>query len=149
MEEMLIESLRKCLANTFVFYFKTHAFHWNVEGINFPVYHDFFGKLYEDLHGAVDPIAEEIRALGVYAPTSLPTLYNDSDINDNDSITGNSLKEMLSSALEDNTVMLNCLNTSFNLASELNQQGLADFLAGRIDIHKKHEWMIRSCLKGA
>lgn len=144
----LVTSMRKCLANTFVFYFKAQGFHWNVEGVNFPTYHEFFGNLYEDLYGAVDPMAEEIRALGVYAPSGLNELYKDATIADSD-IKGTNLKAMLEDTLASNTAILDCLNSSFALADKENQQGLADFLAGRIDIHKKHEWMIRSCLKGA
>lgn len=144
----LVVSMRKCLANTFVFYFKAHSFHWNIEGINFPTYHSFFGDLYEDLHGAVDPLAEEIRALDQYAPLGINELYRDATIADSN-LKGDQVKEMLTAALSDNAAVLECLNTSFVLASKENKQGLVDFLAGRIDIHKKHEWMLRSCLKGA
>lgn len=144
----LVSSMRKCLANTFVFYFKAHGFHWNVEGINFPTYHGFFGDLYEELYGAIDPMAEEIRALNVYAPSGLNELYRDATITDSD-IKGDSLREMLMDALKDNATLLQCLNTSFTLATRENKQGLADFIAGRIDTHQKHEWMLRSCLKGA
>lgn len=146
--EELVSSMHKCLANTFVAYFKAHAFHWNVEGIHFPTYHDFFGDLYGDLHGAVDPIAEEIRALGAYAPSGLNEMYASSTISDS-SLKGDSVKEMLASLLMDNNVILDCLNTSFAQATALNQQGLADFLAGRIDTHKKHGWMLSSSLRGA
>ena len=69
--ETLIEMMRKVLADTFAMYLKAHNYHWNVEGSNFPQYHDFFGNLYQELHGAVDPIAEEIRALDAYVPGSL------------------------------------------------------------------------------
>lgn len=146
--EELVSSMRKCLANTFVAYFKAHAFHWNVEGIHFPTYHDFFGDLYGDLHGAVDPIAEEIRALGAYAPTGLNEMYASATIVDS-SLKGDSVKEMLASLLMDNNTILDCLNASFAQATALNQQGLADFLAGRIDTHKKHGWMLSASLRGA
>lgn len=147
MDELVL-SLKKCLSNTFVFYFKTHSFHWNVEGINFPTYHSFFGNLYEDLFSAIDPLAEEIRALNVYAPVGLNEMYKYSTIEDS-KLTGDSISAMLSECLKDNLVLLSNLNDAFSLATKENNQGLADFIAGRIDIHKKHEWMIRSCLKGA
>lgn len=144
----LQQSMRECLANTFVMYFKAHSFHWNVEGIHFPTYHEFFGNLYEELYSAVDPIAEEIRALGAYAPTGLNDLYASAKIEDSN-ITGVSVKEMLSSLLADNNQVLACLNESFKLANDADLQGLADFIAGRIDVHKKHGWMLTSCIKGA
>ena len=144
----LVLAMNKCLANTFVFYFKTHGFHWNLEGVNFPTYHGFFGDLYTELFEAVDPIAEEIRALDEYAPSGLNQLYKYATISDSD-IKGDNVREMLLTALNDNATVLADLNAVFTIATKENKQGLADFAAGRIDIHKKHEWMLRSCLKGA
>ena len=145
--EELVKSMRVCLSNTFVLYFKAHAFHWNVEGIHFPTYHGFFGDFYADLYGAVDPTAEEIRALGVYAPTGLNELYKDATISDS-VLTGNDVPSMLQELIVGNNVILSNLLNAFTIATKANQQGLADFLAGRIDIHKKHKWMLESCAKG-
>lgn len=144
----LTASLKVALANTFVMYFKAHSFHWNIEGKNFPQYHGFFGDLYNDLFGAVDPLAEEIRALGEYAPKSLTELYNSCTLSENSSIVGDSLQEMLNSLLVDNTEVIDSLNKVFTLASDANEQGLADLVAGRLDTHKKHAWMLRASLKG-
>ena len=69
--EELISALRRALADSFVLYFKAHAYHWNVEGINFPQYHDFFAELYQEIHAAIDPMAEQIRTLDAYAPRAL------------------------------------------------------------------------------
>jgi starvation-inducible DNA-binding protein len=144
----LVAALKVVHANTFVMYFKTHAFHWNIEGKNFPQYHDFFGDLYTDLFGAVDPLAEEIRALGEYAPMSLTELYSSCTLIENNSLLGDVLQEMLNSLLVDNNEVINSLNKLFTLANDANEQGLADLVAGRIDIHKKHAWMLRASLKG-
>ena len=144
----LVSTMQRCLANTFVFYFKVHGFHWNVEGLNFPTYHGFFGDLYEELHGAVDPMAEEIRALDVYAPSGLNELYKYATISDSD-FKGSALRDMLAASLQDNATIIADLTVAFAAATKENKQGLADFIAGRIDTHKKHEWMLRSCLKGA
>lgn len=142
-------SLRSCLANTFVMYFKTHSFHWNVEGIHFSQYHDFFAGLYEDLYGAVDPLAENLRKLGEYAPKSLTELYNNSSLTENALTVGDSVKQMLNSLVIDNNQLIDCLNETFRLATAQNEQGLANFIADRIDQHKKHGWMLTSSLKGA
>lgn len=146
--EELVASLRKCHGNTFVMYFKAHAFHWNVEGIHFTQYHDFFADLYGDLFGAIDPLAENIRKLGVYAPVGLNEVYAQSAVNDSD-IKGDSIKEMLAILVEDNDTVLGCLNETFALATAANKQGVANFIADRIDIHEKHAWQLRASLKGA
>ena len=137
--------MRKVLADTFAMYLKAHNYHWNVEGSNFPQYHEFFGNLYEELHDAVDPIAEEIRSLDAYAPGSFSRFLELTDIEDELSIpTGIEMAVRLST---DNEKVLTTLNVAFKLANQLDKQGLADFIAGRIDTHNKHGWMLRSIAK--
>ena len=144
MDELVI-SLRVSLANAFVMYFKAQSHHWNVEGINFSQFHDFFGKLYEDVYGSIDPLAEEIRALGSYAPRTISEMYEFKTINEGNVST--TPQQMLQDLQIANDGVLESLNKSMELATRENEQGLADFLAGRIDIHNKHGWMIRSHLK--
>lgn len=143
----LIKSMQVVHANTFLMYFKAHAFHWNVEGRNFPIYHDFFGDLYTELHGAIDPTAEQIRALNEYAPSNLTDVYSNATVKES-SVVGNDIPQMLMSLIDDNSEVINTLNIAFKLANAANEQGLADFIAGRIDIHKKHAWMLSASVKG-
>ena len=143
----LQSALKICLGNTFVMYFQAHSYHWNVEGINFPQYHGFFGDLYEELHGAIDPMAEEIRALDAYAPISLTQLYKYTTIEE-DIVAPTDLRGKLQRLLDNNQLVIDSLNKAFQLANDSNEQGLADFIAGRIDTHKKHGWMLRASLKG-
>ena len=133
------------LANTFVLYFKAHSFHWNVECKNFAEMHGFFGDIYGEVYGAVDPMAEEIRACGYYAPRSLNELYNYKTITDINETT--SVEEMLMDLVNSNATTLESLNKLFDLLTAAKKQGFADFVAGRIDAHEKHGWMLRSFLK--
>jgi starvation-inducible DNA-binding protein len=146
MENDLSISLKIVLANTFVMYFRSHSYHWNVEGTYFPQYHEFFGDLYEELHGAIDPLAEEIRALDVYAPISLTELYSHKTLVE-DVIKPTNLLTMITNLISSNNEVLNSLNKCFELANKQNEQGLADLIASRLDAHKKHAWMLKSCSK--
>ena len=143
--ETLQEMMKKVLADTFAMYLKAHNYHWNVEGSNFPQYHEFFGNLYEELHGAVDPIAEQVRALDAYAPGSFARFSELTDIEDE--LTVPDGVEMARRLMTDNEIVLSTLNITFKLADIMDKQGLADFIAGRIDIHSKHGWMLRSITK--
>lgn len=143
--DQLIDSLKATHANNFAFYMKAQGYHWNVEGILFSQFHSFFGDLYEDVQGAIDPLAEEIRAMGSYAPFTMEQL--DALRTIRGSVESTSAIEMASDLLEANNMMLASLNETFKLANDLNKQGLADFIAGRIDAHEKHGWMLRSTLK--
>ena len=143
--ETLVEMMKKVLADTFAMYLKSHNYHWNVEGSNFPQYHEFFGNLYEELHGAVDPIAEEIRSLDSYAPGSFTRFMELTEIEDE--VTVPAGVEMARRLMTDNERVIATLNVAFKLAEQLDKQGLADFIAGRIDTHSKHAWMLRSITK--
>lgn len=142
-----VAALQVSLGNTFVMYFKAHSYHWNVEGSDFAQYHDFLGKLYEELYGAVDPMAEELRALDVYAPQSLDAMVRLSTIEE-DSERPTKPAEMFGKLLAANNEVIESLNKLFKAADAANEQGLADYAAGRIDIHKKHGWMLRSFMRG-
>lgn len=137
-------SLKIALANTFIMYFKAHTYHWNVEGMLFPQFHEFFGDLYEEIYGAVDPLAERIRILGDYAPVSIMDLVNAGTIYE-DVEKPASTGDMVNNLITANDETLRVLNKAFLLAAGDN--GLQDFLAGRIDTHAKHGWMLKSILK--
>jgi starvation-inducible DNA-binding protein len=144
--EELINKMKIVLASTFAFYLKAHNFHWNVEGVNFPQYHEFFGNLYEEVHGAVDAIAEEIRALDAYAPGSLKRFQELSTIMDETSVP--SAVIMCQRLEKDNQTLLLDLEQAYNEAERTKQLGLANFLQDRIDAHKKHGWMLKAVQKG-
>jgi DNA-binding ferritin-like protein len=113
--------------------------------MNFSQLHDFLGDLYVDLHGAVDTTAEEIRSLKEYAPRTLSEMYQFKTINEgNIAITDRQMLEDLDIA---NSGVIESLNKAMEIANSVNDQGLMDYLAGRVDTHKKHGWMIRSHLK--
>jgi starvation-inducible DNA-binding protein len=143
----LVQYLRECLANTFVMYFKAHQFHWNVEGPNFPQYHSFLGDLYEELHGAVDPIAEQIRTLDQYAPTSIAAMLAMSAVVE--SLSTAQPREMFASLNNDNDIVLLTLTKAYQKAEELGQLGISNFLQDRLTVHEKHGWMLRATIKNA
>lgn len=143
--ETLIEMMKKVLADSFAFYLKASNYHWNVEGMNFPQYHDFFGKLYEEVYSSIDSTAEEIRTLDAYVPASFGRFSEITDIEDETTVPMGI--EMARRLQADNEVVLASLNMAFKLANEFDKQGLVDYLAGRIDAHNKHAWMLRSIVK--
>lgn len=143
--ETLIELMKKVLADSYAFTIKAQNYHWNVEGPNFPQYHEFLGKLYEEVYSSIDITAEEIRALGAYAPGSFARFQELSDIEDETTIPIPA--DMFRKLIADNQIILETLKTTFSLADNFNEQGLADYIAGRIDAHKKHDWMLKSIAK--
>lgn len=146
MDELILAA-KAAHANTFVMYYKSHAYHWNVECKNFAEMHEFFNGLYDDLWNAVDPLAEEMRTLDVYAPISLTELYNYKTIPE-DAVRPDSVQVMLANLSSANDQVIESLNRLFTACTAQNKQGFANFVAERLDKHEKHGWMIRSFLKG-
>lgn len=143
--QTLIEIMRKVLADAYAFQLKANNYHWNLTGPNFPQYHKFLQELYEEVFASTDNIAEQIRALDAYAPGSFTRYLELTDIEDE--ITIPTSEEMIARLYADNEKLLATLNIAFKLANEFDKQGLVDYLAGRIDIHNKHAWMLRSIIK--
>jgi starvation-inducible DNA-binding protein len=142
----LIQEMKVSLASTFSFYLKAHGFHWNVEGPNFPQYHEFLGDLWEETFGAVDPLAEHLRTLEAYAPASLSRYSELSIIKDELNIPV--AISMMTKLRNDNQAIIDQLTKTQALAEKHKKMGLANFLQDRIDAHEKHGWMLRSITKG-
>lgn len=142
---MLAEDLKVLLASVNSLSIKAQNFHWNVEGADFPQYHAFFGSYYEDVYGSVDKIAEYIRSLDSYTPGSLTRYAELTIIKDQIKIPRAEL--MFVELLEDNSKMIDLLNNCFRSASQENEQGIANFIAERIDAHGKWRWQLKSIMK--
>lgn len=142
---MLADELKTVLGTTFAFYIKAAGFHFNVEGPDFPQYHKFFGKIYEEVYGSIDKMAEIIRQLDSYAPGSMSRYMELSEIPEQPMIPRAEL--MIAELLRDNDIMISVLNRAFAAAEAENKQGIMEFLAGRLDSHEMWGWQLRSTLK--
>lgn len=141
----LIQEMKVSLASTFAFYLKAHGFHWNVEGANFPQYHEFLGNLWEETFGAVDPLAEHLRTLEAYAPASLSRYMELSIVKDELNIP--SAMSMMVKLKDDNAAIIDLLTTTQALAEKYKKMGIANFLQDRMAAHEKHGWQLRSIIK--
>ena len=145
MNEELINALKKVMADTFVMYYKAHASHWNIEGPNFPQYHEFLNDLYNELWNSVDDIAEKIRQLGGYAPASLSELMSHAMVSEN---TGTySDHEHLTRLLDANNLVLASLLMAYKEAEAATEIGVSNFIQDRVMAHQKHGWMLKATTK--
>ena len=142
---MLAEDLKVVLASSYSYQLKAHYFHWNVEGSDFSQLHDFFGGIYQEVFASIDTAAEVIRQLDEYAPGSFDRFRSLSIVDSQTKVPR--AKLMLEELLEDTNKMLDLTKRVFTVAVEEKQEGIADFIAGRIDAFAKHAWMLRSFLK--
>jgi starvation-inducible DNA-binding protein len=143
---VLGNKLKAVLADTFSLYLKTHYYHWNIEGPDFPQYHEFLNNLYEELHAAVDPIAEHIRAIDEYAPGSYKRYEELAKVKTDEVIP--EAKDMMQNLSKDNELVINSIIEAMQEAGKNPRtKGIENFMQDRLDIHMKHGWMLRSILK--
>jgi starvation-inducible DNA-binding protein len=142
MKEQLADQLKVCLSDAFTFYFKAHNYHWNVEGPDFFQYHELFGKIYEEVLGSVDTLAEQIRTLDIYAPGSLSRIKQLTSIVEDENLP--SPIEMARLLFIENNKVLASLMIGYKMAEEIGELGISNFLQDRIQAHQKHAWFLRS-----
>lgn len=143
--EKLQKAAKIAFASEFSFYLKAHQFHWNVEGMFFQQLHALFGDIYEEVFDSIDTFAEQIRGMDTYMPGSYTRFSMLSKIDDETQILD--AKEMLATLLADSEKMIEILKMVFDLSEEHGERGFSDFIASRIDAHRKHSWQLRSSLK--
>jgi len=143
--EKLIAQLKTILGTNFALYLKVHGYHWNIEGSNFPQYHDFLGDLYTSIFEQTDSIAEHIRALNSYAPGSLARMLELADIQEATSIPD--AMAMMRDLASDNDRYILHLRAGVVAAEMANEPAVGNFLQDILDAHQKHGWMLRSIIK--
>jgi len=142
----LIMMLKALLSDTVALKFKAHGYHWNVEGDDFPQAHAFFEMIYNDYEEAIDGFAENLRRLDTYAPFKLSRFLELSQ-NVAETDVSSDFSVMSADLLASNDAVLNKLKDAFDIASTAREQGIANFLAERIDLHQKWHWQLKAVIK--
>ena len=141
----LHKAAKIAFASEFTFYLKAQFFHWNVEGIHFQELHALFETVYSEVYESIDPFAEKIRALGAYAPGSNSRFNVLSVISDETEVLAG--EQMVQELLQDSDNMVKVLKKVYDIAEVAGEHGLSNFLAERMDAHRKHSWQLRATTK--
>jgi starvation-inducible DNA-binding protein len=136
----IADGLSRVLADTYTLYFKTHAFHWNVEGPKFYGLHTMFEQQYRELWDSIDVIAERIRALGHRAPGSYAAISRLSSIKETDSAL--SAEAMVKELTDGHEAVMITVRNVLGTAQEAKDEATAGVLASRLEAHEKTAWML-------
>ena len=143
--DKFVNQLKIAFASQYAFAIKAQNYHWNVEGPDFYQRHKMFQKIYEEVYGAVDDFAENIRKIKAYTPASLYRFSALAAIDDEVEIL--EPQAMVAELLRDAEKMQEIMKHLFVEAEALGHHGLSNFLADRQDAFAKHAWFLRSTLK--
>ena len=124
--EQLIEQLKVILGTNFGLYLKSHNYHWNVEGNDFPQYHLFLNTFYNEVFLQNDLIAEHIRYLDAYAPGSFSRFMELSAVED--STTVPDPLTMMITLKNDNDKYIVQLRAGIILAEQADEPAVSNFL---------------------
>jgi starvation-inducible DNA-binding protein len=144
--EQVAESLSGMLADTYTLYLKTHNYHWNVTGPMFDTLHKMFEVQYNELWVAVDELAERIRALGHPSPGSYAAFGRLAKVEDAaDGVP--EAKKMIRQLVEDHETVVRTARAVLRVSSEAGDDVTEDLVTGRMRVHEKTAWMLRSLLE--
>lgn len=140
--------LQTVLADTFVLYFKTHSFHWNVTGEQFHSLHVMFEEQYTEMWKAIDEIAERIRTLGEWGPNSMQEMQkNAANLNEAGQLPD--ATAMVEQLAGDNRTITKTLYSALRAAEDEGDEATVDMMVERIHAHEQAAWMLESSLPKA
>jgi starvation-inducible DNA-binding protein len=140
--ERVAKALCECVADTYRLIFKTHAYHWNVEGAAFYSIHKLTEEQYEEMFAAVDVMAERVRALGQLTPVTFQSLCDLSVIEDKDEAP--SARAMVEDLVANHERVAHRLHAAIEIAEQARDVVTADLLTARSAFHEKAAWMLRA-----
>ncbi|MET0155683.1 MAG: DNA starvation/stationary phase protection protein [Rickettsiales bacterium] len=140
------EHLSRFLATTYTLYFKTLYYHWNVTGPHFHALHLLFEEQYQDLQQAGDALAERIRALGHFSPGTYREFEKLSAVSHDESLPKKSAN-MVQNLLRDNEICTQEARKVLEAAEKAGDEVTVDMMVGRMGIHEKAAWMLRSTVE--
>lgn len=136
-------ALNGVLADTYVLYQKTHAYHWNVTGPQFVTLHTMFEGQYREMWAALDTIAERVRALGEFAPAS-GKAFSDMASIESAEASPPPAAEMVKNLLAGHEALIRRARKALDVADDVDDAASEDLLTQRIQIHEKTAWMLRA-----
>jgi len=139
-KEGLAKSLAEVLSDTVTLHYLAQGYHWNIKGLQYTQFHHFCQEIYEDFAESEDTLAEGIRKLGFDAPF---LLHHFAELTAVEArlVSGDPI-QMSAVLYEGNLCILNRLYDAVNIANAINSQGIANFLAERIDAVEKNVWQL-------
>lgn len=140
----LVQALNVFLADTAIVYYKTHGFHWNVEGANFYGLHLMFEKFYTKLWKSMDEVAERIRALGEKVPPNYADLLKNATIEENE--TAPQSQVMVRVLRDDYFALAKNAYEVCAIASAHGDLITADMLTKKAAFLEKAAWMFHSTI---
>jgi len=135
--------LKVLISDNFIVYFKSHVYHLNVTGPNFPQYHSLFQEVYEYLLEAHDGLNEQYRQMNGMCMVTLKDYAEESNFSlDNKAKKDVAMIEDLADALGD---ILTISQMLYDEASKESHGALETYIGDYMTGVSKLKWKLESC----
>ncbi len=144
----MAKHLVNVVSDTYMLMIKTHGYHWNVTGQQFYSLHLLFESQYNELFKAVDEVAERIRAIDFFAPGSPEEFKNHTAIK-GAAPQPIAAMAMVKDLLKSHEQTRDRIAEARAFAEEIEDRASEDLMIGRLEVHEKAMWMLRSIQQAA
>ena len=138
------QQLTQVFNDNFVAYFRSHVAHVNIMGRNFRSDHKLLKGVYERRQDQVDQIAELLRSVGAFMPTSLTEVIANSNIADMDC--EGSADELLSDVRADLEQLKGCYEELIAVADAEGHLEISNYAQDQVLDLAKSIWMLSATL---
>jgi starvation-inducible DNA-binding protein len=142
-KDAIVSALRCLYADNFVTYYKSHGFHFNVQGPTFAQDHALLNEIYDFLYEQHDMLGEQLRQMDKAAPSSLKSILSISEITETNDFDIPS-KEMFYDLLEDFDMLLRNGQWLYDAAGESKLGGLETLIGDYLKDLSKLHWKLKA-----
>ncbi len=143
----VIEHLNGLLADTVVYYYKIHNYHWFVKGHRFKELHETFEGLYENAHQDLDDLAERVLTIGGKPLGTLAECLKQATIAEETE--PRDAEAMIRLTLSDLKTRADRVRAAADVSDEHGDRGTTAMLEDLIQRIEKTSWMLESAFGDA
>jgi starvation-inducible DNA-binding protein len=142
----VVQHLQRQVANAIVLYANYKHYHWQTFGPLFRDLHLMFDEFAKDVLDTVDEFAERVRMIGQDVQSvQLRQMQQAASVQS--ASANQSMKEAIEEADANLLVIIKEMREAAKAADESNDPGTVDLFSRVVQIHEKHEWIVRDILK--
>jgi len=145
-KDVIVSALRCLFADNFVVYYKSHGFHFNVQGPTFSQDHELLNEIYDFLWDNHDSLGEQLRQLDKPALTSLKAILSVTEIKEEAAVLDDSRKQF-EALQEDFDMLLRNAQWIYEEAGKQGIGGLETYIGDYLKDLSKFNWKLKAILK--
>ena len=139
----VVDQLNQLLAEYHIYYQNLRRYHWHVQGSNFFDLHVKFEELYTSAQLSIDEIAERILTVRQKPIATYKEYLDMATIKEVKSVDDHKMVEHI---LQNHKIIIDQMRVVLDKASEAEDEGTTDIIAGFLSSLEKSSWMLDAWL---